>query len=47
MKIKRDLLQELLESAHRNDSINIKNHDFKSGEKVKYTSGSSTIGGLD
>ena len=28
------------------DSINIKNHDFKSGEKVKYTSGSSTIGGL-
>ena len=28
------------------DTINIKNHDFKSGEKVKYTAGTSAIGGL-
>ena len=29
------------------DTININNHDFKSGEKVKYTVGTSAIGGLD
>ena len=28
------------------DIINIKNHDFKSGEKVKYTAGTSAVGGL-
>ena len=28
------------------DSIGIKNHDFKSGEKIKYTAGTSAIGGL-
>ena len=28
------------------DTININNHDFKSGEKVKYTAGTSAIGGL-
>jgi hypothetical protein len=28
------------------DIINIKNHDFKSGERVKYTAGTSAVGGL-
>ena len=28
------------------DTITIKNHDYKSGEKVKYTAGTSSVGGL-